>query len=101
MKFLRRWYHARRVAHWGHEIAHLERIAAAVGPQLDQAIRKFTEARMTLAFVDIARPPVSHAQGRPANDGVRRAISVEAEAQANAKEARAKVSQITKKARSA
>lgn len=75
-RFLRRWLVARRIRHWQAEIAHLEHVRQVLGPQLDRALRNLGNARAELVFIDVRRPPITHAIGIGKRDGMDRSAQI-------------------------
>ena len=74
-RYLRRRWLARCIAHHQREVQHLEQLRANIGPALDRALRELGHARTDLVFLDIYRPPISHAPGAHRRDGVVRPIT--------------------------
>lgn len=54
------------------EIAHIEHNLASLQHQLAIELRRASNLRTDLVFVDIARPPITHARGPHRLDGVDR-----------------------------
>lgn len=74
MKFLRRIAIAFRVSRWKSEVWHWQRVSASVGPNLDRALRELGNARSDLVWLDIKRPPITHAHGLGKREGVHDAV---------------------------
>lgn len=66
---LARRYWTRRENGWRAEVARLEAERAEWQPRMDRALRNVAEAASNRVFVDVLRPPITHAPGRARNDG--------------------------------
>jgi hypothetical protein len=73
-RFIRRILYRQRVRYWARELDALNRVSGAIGPAIVRAHRNLSNARSDLAFLDIHRPPISHAAGAPRRDGVVRQV---------------------------
>lgn len=89
----RRYWHNRERG-WRAEVARLEAEREDWQPRMDRALRNVSAAALNRVFVDIQRPPLTHAPGRARNDGLRRFSLVEV-ANKEAKPAR-KLAVVTK-----
>lgn len=69
---LARRYWTRRESGWRAEVARLETERENWQPRMDRALRNVAEAASSRVFVDVLRPPITHAPGRARNDGTRR-----------------------------
>lgn len=64
-RFIRRAFYRSRVARLAHEVHMLNAERESHGKRLDAALRHLRNAREDLFFVDVNRPPITRAEGRP------------------------------------
>lgn len=69
---LARAYWTRIERGWKLEVARLELERATWGERMDKALRNVSAAACNRTFLDIRRPPITHAPGAGPRDGVQR-----------------------------